>query len=119
MNAVIYVVIGMMAGIFGGIFGLGGGIIMVPAMVVLLGLTQHQAQGTSLAIMVPPIALLAAWKYYVSGNVRLDIALYMCLGFFIGGYFGAVAANNISGTALSRLFGLVMFVVSIKLILGK
>ena len=70
-------------------FGIGGGAILIPALVFIFGLTQHQAQGTTLAILVPPIGLLAALRYYQSGNVKLSIAAFVCIGFFIGGLIGA------------------------------
>ena len=89
MNIVLYLLLGLVAGIFGGLLGLGGGIIIIPAMVFLFGMSEHQAQGTSLALMVPPIGLLAAWVYYKQGFVDLKMAAFVCLGFFIGGLLGA------------------------------
>jgi uncharacterized protein len=119
MSWILYVIVGGMAGIFGGILGIGGGIIMIPALVYLFKLTQHQAQGTSLAVMIPPIGLLAAWKYYTNGNVRLDMVVFMCVGFFIGGYFGAVWAQFIPDQMLRKIFGVFMMFVSFNLIFGK
>ena len=71
---ILYLVLGIVAGIFSGFFGIGGGTILIPVLVYLLGLTQHQAQGTTLAIMIPPIGLLAAIKYYLEGNIKLSMA---------------------------------------------
>jgi uncharacterized membrane protein YfcA len=107
---------GLAAGIVGGFLGLGGGIIMVPAMVFFFGMSQHQAQGTVLATMVPPIGLLAAMKYYYAGNVKIKIALFLCLGFFVGGLLGAQGAHYISETLLKRIFGIVLLFISIRLI---
>jgi uncharacterized membrane protein YfcA len=119
MNQLLYIVLGLVAGIFGGIFGIGGGTILIPALVYLFGLTQHQAQGTTLAIMVPPIGLLAALRYYYSGNVKLGMAGFICLGFFIGGLIGASLIQNLADPALKKLFGIFLLLVSLRMILGK
>jgi hypothetical protein len=111
--------LGLVAGIFSGIFGLGGGIIIIPAMVFLFGMSQHQAQGTTLALMVPPIGLLAAWVYYKQGFVDLKMAAFICLGFFIGGLLGAEFAVGIPEPILKKIFGAVLLSVSLKMILGK
>lgn len=100
-------------------FGIGGGTILIPALVYLFGLTQHQAQGTTLAIMVPPIGLLAALRYYYSGNVKLSIAAFICLGFFIGGLIGAHLIQNVSDFNLKRLFGVYLAFIAARMILGK
>ena len=119
MSQLVYIVLGLIAGVFGGMFGIGGGTILIPALVYLFGLTQHQAQGTTLAIMIPPIGLLAALRYYYSGNVKLGMAGFICLGFFIGGLIGAHFVQNLSDPLLKRLFGAFLLVVSINMILGK
>jgi uncharacterized protein len=119
MNQLLYVLLGLTAGIASGILGIGGGIILVPAMVFLLGLTQHQAQGTTLALMVPPIGLLAALRYYQSGNVKLGIAAFICLGFFFGGLFGASLAQNMPELFLKRLFGIFLLIAAARMILAK
>lgn len=119
MNQVLYIALGLVAGILGGMFGIGGGTILIPAMVYLFGLTQHQAQGTTLALMVPPIGLLAAMRYYQSGNVKLGMAAFICIGFFIGGLFGANLVQNVSDPALKKLFGVYLLFISIRMIVGK
>jgi hypothetical protein len=116
---VLYLILGAIAGIAGGFFGIGGGTILIPALVYLFDLTQHQAQGTTLAIMVPPIGLLAALKYYIEGNVRLSMAIFICIGFFIGGLVGAQFAHKISDPILKKLFGFFLLAISLKMILGK
>jgi uncharacterized protein len=119
MNQLLFVLLGLIAGTFGGMMGLGGGIIIIPALVYLFGFSQHQAQGTSLLIMVPPITLLAAWHYYSKGHVRLDVAGFVCLGFLIGGLVGANFAQAISGPVLRKIFGVVLLLVSMRMILSK
>lgn len=115
----LYVILGLVAGIFGGVFGIGGGTILIPALVYLFGLTQHQAQGTTLAIMVPPIGLLAALRYYYGGNVKLGMAGFICLGFFFGGLIGANLVHYLSDPILKRLFGIFLLLVSAEMILAK
>ena len=119
MDILFYVLLGLGAGVLSGLIGLGGGFIIVPALVYLFGLTQHQAQGTTLALLVPPIGLLAAWTYYKHGHVDLKIAAFICLGFFVGGLVGARAAVGISGEVLRRVFGCALLFLALRMILAK
>jgi uncharacterized membrane protein YfcA len=119
MNIFLYVLLGLVAGIFSGLIGIGGAIIIIPALVLLFGLSQHTAQGTTLALMVPPIGLLAALAYYKQGFVDLKIAAFVCIGFFIGGFLGAKFAIGIPEAILKKVFGAVLLLVSVKMILGK
>jgi uncharacterized membrane protein YfcA len=119
MNIAFYLLLGLLAGVLSGLLGIGGGIIVVPALVLLFGFSQHLAQGTTLAMMVPPIGLLAAWAYYSKGYVDLKVAGLMCIGFFIGGFFGAKFAAPIPDIMLKRIFGVAMLIISVKMIIGK
>ncbi len=119
MVYLLYIVFGLAAGTLSGIFGIGGGTILIPALIFLCGLTQHQAQGTTLAAMIPPIGLLAAMRYYQAGNVKIGIAVFICIGFFFGGLIGANVAHFVSDPILKKLFGVFLFVVSMSMILGK
>ena len=119
MSHVVYVLLGVVAGIFSGMFGIGGGIILIPALVYIFGLTQHQAQGTTLALMLPPIGLLAAWTYYKQGYINIPTALFICLGFFIGGFFGAKIAVHIPDAMLRKFFGIFLLLISIHMIFTK
>ena len=118
-NILLYLLLGLMAGIFSGLIGIGGGVIIVPALLFLFGLTQHQAQGTTLALLVPPIGLLAAWTYYKQGYVDLKIATFVCIGFFIGGLIGAKIATALSNEVLEKVFGIALFLIAIKMIFFK
>ncbi len=115
----LYLFMGLVAGVFSGFLGLGGGVVIVPALVYILGFTQHQAQGTTLAMMIPPIGLLAALKYYSQGNVNVKVALFLCLGFFVGGFFGAKFVEKIPDELLKKCFGFLLLFVSLKMIFGK
>jgi len=119
MSQLLFILLGLAAGIFGGVLGLGGGVIIIPALVYLFGFSQHQAQGTSLAVMVPPITLLAAWEYYSKGHVKLDMAGFICLGFIVGGLIGANFVQGISDVMLKKIFGGVLLLVSVRMILSK
>jgi len=115
-NILILVVIGIVGGILSGMFGVGGGIIIVPALVFFIGMSQHEAQGTSLGLMLLPIGILAAMNYFKSGNLDIRAGLIIALAFVIGGYFGSKIALGIQEVTLKRIFGVMMLFVSIKLI---
>ena len=119
INILLYLLLGLTAGIFSGVIGIGGGIIIVPALVFLFGLSQHQAQGTTLALLVPPIGILAAWTYYRQGYVNLQIAALICLGFFFGSLLGAKVATGLSDTVLEKVFGVALLLISLKMIFGR
>jgi uncharacterized membrane protein YfcA len=119
MTIVLSIVLGLAAGVLSGLLGIGGGILIVPAFVLIFGFSQHLAQGTTLALMVPPIGLLAAWTYYKHGDVNVKVAALVCLGFFIGGLFGARWATQINPATLRRLFGVALLISALKMILSK
>lgn len=115
----ILLLIGVAAGFASGFVGVGGGIIIVPALVFFLGFSQHMAQGTSLALMLPPIGLLGFYNYYKSGNVNVTAAAVLCITFFIGAYFGSKLSISIDQKVVKKIFGAIMLLVSIKLLAGK
>jgi uncharacterized membrane protein YfcA len=119
MNVFFYLLLGLIAGTFSGLIGIGGAIIIIPSLVLLFGLSQHTAQGTTLALMIPPIGLLAAWTYYKQGFVDFKIAGLICLGFFVGGLAGAKFATNIPDQLLRKIFGIVLLLASLRMILFK
>jgi uncharacterized membrane protein YfcA len=119
LNIVLYITVGLVSGILGGLLGIGGGIIIIPAFIYIFGMSQHMAQGTTLALMVPPIGLLAAWTYYNHGDVNLKVAAFVCIGFFIGGLLGAKLAAGIPEAMLRKTFGIAMLAIALQMIFGK
>ena len=118
-HIILFLLIGLLAGVLSGLLGIGGGVIIVPALVFIFGYTQHLAQGTTLALMIPPIGILAAWTYYRQGDVNLTAAAFICLGFVIGGLFGARFATVIPDLVLRRLFGVLFLVISVRMNIRK
>ena len=118
-QGIILIVVGLAAGVLSGLLGIGGGILIIPALIYFLGYSQHLAQGTTLALMVPPIGILAAWAYWKEGNVNLAAVAFICLGFVFGGWIGAKFAGAIPELLLRRSFGVFMGVIAIKMIFGK
>lgn len=112
----ILIAIGLAAGAFSGMFGIGGGLIMVPAMVFFLAMSQHSAQGTSLGVLVIPVAAIAAFNYYKQGELNVKYALIIALSFMIGGYFGSKFSLGMSELVLKRVFGVLMLVMALRLI---
>ena len=119
MIQILYVILGVVAGILSGMLGIGGGLILIPGLIYIFGLTQLQAQGTTLALMVPPIGLLAAMRYYQSGNVKLGMAGFICAGFFVGGLLGANLVQNFPEPLVRKSFALFLFFVSLRMLLAK
>jgi uncharacterized protein len=110
---------GLIAGILAGLFGVGGGIIIIPALIFIFGLTQHQAQGTTLALFVPPIGILAAWTYYKAGYVDLKVAALICAGFVFGALMGAEMAKHVSDVVLKRAFAVIMIITAVRMMFEK
>ncbi len=108
--------IGLVAGMFSGLIGIGGGVIIVPALVFLLGYSQHTAQGTTLALLVPPIGLAAALVYWRQGAVDLRAAAFICAGFIGGSLAGARFATQLSDATLERIFGIALLLIALKMI---
>ena len=99
------VLAGFAVGILGGLFGVGGAEMVIPLLVYVFGFAQHKAQGTSLAMLLPPLGLLAALRYYQAGHVDVQMAMLLALGFFIGAPFGAMAATAMQADLLRKVFG--------------
>ena len=118
-HLIILIVIGIFSGILAGVFGIGGAIIVIPALVFILGLSQHMAQGTSLAFMLPPVGILATWNYWKAGHVDWKIALILSITFVVGAYFGSQLSINISDRILRKVFGILLIVMAVKMIFSK
>ena len=118
MNYLIAAIIGLMGGITSGLFGVGGGVVMVPAMMLFMGLTTHAAVGTSLLIIVPT-ALMGAWKHHTQGNLQIPIALALAPTAIIGGFIGAWLTKYLSSGDLKRAFGGFLVLVGLRLLFFK
>lgn len=115
----ILLVIGIITGVMAGMLGIGGGLVVIPALVMFMGMTQQQAQGTSLAMMLPPIGIIAAYNYYKAGHVDLKIAMILACMFIVGSYFGSKLAIRLPQDTLKKIFGVFLLLVAIKMLLGK
>lgn len=116
---IILCAIGVCAGILSGFVGVGGGLIIVPALVLLMGLDQHTAQGTSLALMLPPIGILAAWNYAKAGSLNWKYAAIIALTFVIGGYLGSKLSLRLKPETVRISLAVLMILAAIKLIFTK
>lgn len=113
------VLVGMIAGVFAGMFGIGGGLIVVPALVLLYGMKQHAAVGTSLGALLLPVGAIGAWVYWKNGNVNLRYSALLAAGLLVGAFLGAKLVEPVSDLALRRMFGAFLLVVSVKMLWGK
>lgn len=118
---IILVLIGISAGMLSGFIGVGGGILIVPALVYFLGLTQHQAQGTSLLLMLPPIGIMAVYNYYKFGQLDQKLMMYaavIVVAFVVGGYFGSKISLKLSPDLVKFIFGFIMLYAAIRMIIA-
>ena len=113
------VLIGVLAGILSGLVGVGGGVIMVPLLVLLLGFNQHQAQGTSLAVLVVPVTAVAVYTYHKEGFIDWSYVGIIAMFFVIGGYFGSKIAVGLDQKMLKKVFGFILLLIAGKMLLGK
>ena len=111
--------IGILAGILSGLVGIGGGVIMVPLLVLVLGFSQHQAQGTSLAVLVVPVTALAVYNYYKQGYIDWRYAAIIAVFFVIGGFFGSKIAIGLDQKMLKKIFGVILLLIAGKMLLEK
>jgi uncharacterized membrane protein YfcA len=116
--SLLFVLIGVFGGIAAGLFGVGGGVVIVPALIYWAGFSQHLATGTSLAVLLPPIGLAATIEYYRHGNVNVQAAIILALSMFAGAWVGAYFANQMRGPHLRLLFGVFITVLGIYLVFG-
>jgi uncharacterized membrane protein YfcA len=114
-----YLILGVFAGAMAGLVGIAGGIFLVPALIFLFHYSQKTAQGTTLAVLLPPIGIAAAYLYYRAGHVNVRAAIFIALGFLIGGFIGARLGNHLSDAMVQRIFGLFTLAVALKLLFFK
>jgi len=114
----LFVPIGVLSGVLAGLFGVGGGVVIVPALIYWAGFSQHEATGTSLAVLLPPIGLGAALEYYRQGNVNVYAAIILAITMFAGSWLGAVAAGKIAGPYLRLAFAVFVWCLGGYLIYG-
>jgi uncharacterized membrane protein YfcA len=115
----ILIVIGIITGVMAGMLGIGGAIIMIPALVFILGISQQSAQGTSLAVMLPPVGIIATYNYYKAGHVNIKFAIILAVFFLVGSYFGSKFALTIPQSGLKKIFGILLLLVAAKMLLSK
>ncbi len=115
----IWIVTGVLTGIIGGLFGIGGAAVLVPALVLFFGFSQQQAQGTSLMVLLPPIGVLAALQYYRAGFVDIRVALLIAAGFLVGAFAGATVAVRIPGVMLQRGFGVLLVLLGLQMVFRR
>jgi uncharacterized membrane protein YfcA len=111
--------IGVVTGIMAGMLGIGGAVIMIPSLVFILGFSQQMAQGTSLAVMLPPIGIIAAYNYWKVGQANIKFALILAAAFIIGSYFGSKIALNLPQNVLKKIFGVLLLLIAAKMLFSK
>lgn len=114
MSIIIYILLGVLVGAASGLVGIGGGIILVPALVLFFKFSQQTAQGTTLALLLPPIGIFAVWEYYKKGFVDIRVALLLAAGFIIGSFFSAKVAVALPTAVLQRVFGILLLIIGVK-----
>lgn len=118
MSILIYLAIGAVAGVLSGLFGVGGGVLIVPALIYFLKMGAHTAVGTSLGALLLPVGMLGALAYYRAGNIELKASLLIALGLFLGAYLGARLALSMSAVNLTRAFSLFLVLVAVRMFVG-
>ena len=118
MEWLLFILLGLAAGAASGLIGIGGGLIIVPALVLLFGFTQKLAQGTTLALLVPPVGILAAYTYYKHGEVNLYAATFIALGFVVGSLIGARYVAHLSNAVVIRIFAVILLLLGIKMLIS-
>jgi uncharacterized membrane protein YfcA len=113
---IIILVIGLCAGVLSGLVGVGGGLIIVPALIFFLGFNQHQAQGTSLGLLLLPVGILAVVNYYNKGNVDVKVAAIMSIAFIAGGWLGSKLALRLPEDTVKKIFAVFLFYSAFKLL---
>ena len=116
---IVLLAVGLVAGLLSGLVGIGGGIVIVPVLIYALGFTQHMAQGTVLAMFLLPIGILGVFQYHQAGHVSIKTALVIATTFIIGSYFGSKLAISVNQDTLKKIFGVILLLLSLKMIFWK
>ena len=111
---ILFIAIGLAAGVLAGMFGIGGGIVIGPALILLAKYQPQLATGTSLGALLLPVGALGAWEYYRRGNLNITAAMWIALGLFLGAWFGARLAHSLSGPQLQRAFAIFLVLIAIR-----
>lgn len=118
-NMILFLIVGIVTGIFAGFFGIGGGLVIIPALVWIFHMSQHEAQGLSLAALLLPVGFLGFWVYRQHHPIPLKPALMIAIGIFVGSYFGSLVAQQVSSKHLKIAFGILLVIAGSKMIIGK
>lgn len=114
-KTLVYLFIGLLAGVLSGMFGIGGGVVIVPALIFLASMSLREATGTSLAALIPPVGLLGAWEYYRSGSIHVRTAVLVATGLFVGAYLGAKFILNVPPGPARKLYAVFMVLIGIRM----
>jgi len=113
---IIILIVGFIAGMLSGLIGIGGGLVIVPALVYLIGFSQHEAQGTSLGLLLLPAGILAVIQYYKQGDIDFRIVAMLAVGFLAGGYFGSKLALSLQQDTLKKVFAILLIIIAVKML---
>jgi uncharacterized membrane protein YfcA len=111
---ILFIAIGLVAGVLAGMFGIGGGIVIGPALILLAKFQPQTATGTSLGALILPVGALGAWEYYRNGHLNITTSLWIALGLFLGSWFGARLAQSLSGPQLQKVFAIFLVLIAIR-----
>ena len=120
MGIINWLLLGLATGVFAGFFGLGGGVVLIPALVYFMDMSQHKAQGTTLLALIPPVGLLAAWRYWKAGVIGMEqvpVAAWIAFGILVGGLAGAHAVQYVDDALLKRIFGFLVVAIGLKMVI--
>jgi len=115
-TVLLLILVGLAAGVLSGMVGVGGGIIVVPALIYILGFSQHEAQGTSLGLLLLPVGIFAVLNYYKKGYIDVKVVAIMCVAFVIGGWFGSKVSLSLPQETVKKIFAVLMLVIAGKML---
>jgi uncharacterized membrane protein YfcA len=114
-TVLLLIIVGLAAGVLSGMVGVGGGIIVVPALVIFLGFSQHQAQGTSLGLLLLPVGILAVMNYYNKGYIDIKVVAIMSIAFVLGGWLGSKLSLSLPQDTVKKIFAIVLFYTAFRM----